>query len=132
MTNLKKSNKIPAICVPNVNDPVLLEKSLDHSIGSSNYNIRISKFGDSRIYAANSDAFRAAVKTQKSLNFQFWHHQIKEDKVYIVLLKGIHSYVPKSQTELGFIDKGFEVIHINCPKKKRRTFRLTKIITKLK
>jgi len=72
-----KSNNIPYICVPNVSDTVLLEKSLDLSIGSSNYNIRTSKFGVSRIYTSNSDAFRVAVKTLTTLNCQFWHHKLK-------------------------------------------------------
>jgi len=112
-----KSNKIPAICVPNVSDPVLLEKALDLSIGSSNYNIRTSKFGVSRIYTSNSDAFRVAVKTLTTLNCQFWHHQLKEDKAYRVVLKGLHTNVPKSQIVQGFTDNGFEVLNIYCPKK---------------
>lgn len=71
--NLTRSN-----CVPNVSDPVLLEKSLYHSIDSSNYNIRTSNFGVSRIYAANSDAFRVAVKAVTSVNCQLWlSHQLK-------------------------------------------------------
>jgi len=48
---------------------VLLGKSLDFSICSSNYNIRSSKFGVSRIYTSNSNAYRVAAKTLTTANF---------------------------------------------------------------
>lgn len=112
-----KYSKPPAICVPSVSDPVTLERALNLSIGSSNYYIRTSRFGVSRIYTANSDAFRTAVKELNKLNCQFWHHQLKEEKPYRVVLKGIHANVPSSQIEQAFSDHGYEVLNIYCPRK---------------
>jgi len=103
-----------------------LTRTSDPVIGSSNYNIRTSKFG-----VSNSDAFRVAV-TLTTLNCQFWHQQLKEDKAYRVVLKGLHTNVPKSQIEQGFTDNGFQDLNIYCPKRLiGRTFRLTRMITKI-
>lgn len=94
-----------------------MERALNLSIGSSNYYIRTSRFGVSRIYTANPDAFRTAVKELNKLNCQFWHHQLKEEKPYRVVLKGIHANVPSSQIEQAFSDHGYEVLNIYCPRK---------------
>nr|P21331.1 RecName: Full=Nucleic-acid-binding protein from mobile element jockey; AltName: Full=ORF1 [Drosophila funebris]AAA28648.1 ORF1; putative [Drosophila funebris] len=110
-------SKPPAICVPNVDNPHSLEQALNSCVGDNSYSIRTSKFGVSRIYTINADAFRAVVKHLTSLNCQFWHHQLREDKPYTVAVKGMHANVPKAQIEHAFADHGFEALNIYCPRK---------------
>lgn len=109
--------KPPAICVPNINNPHALELALNSCAGESNYTLRTSKFGVSRIYTVNSEAFRAVVRKLTSLNCKFWHHQLKEDKPYRVVLKGMHASVPKEQIKNAFADLGYETLNIYCPRK---------------
>lgn len=109
--------KPPAICVPNINNPHSLELALNSCAGESNYTLRTSKFGVSRIYTVNSEAFRAVVRKLTSLNCKFWHHQLKEDKPYRVVLEGMHSSVPKEQIKKAFAGLGYETLNIYCPRK---------------
>lgn len=52
-----------------------------------------------------------------SLNCKIWHHQLKGDKPFRVVLKGIHASVPKAQIEKAFADLGYKALHIYCPSK---------------
>lgn len=56
---------------------------------------RSSKFGVTRIYTANVQAFRSVIKTLTQLNCEFWNNQLRDDKPYRLGPRDIHTNVPK-------------------------------------
>ena len=113
----KKTHKPPAICVPNVMNMAKMEKELNQVVKPDQYSIRTSKAGISRIYAENPNTFRAVVKLLTEQNCEFWHHQLRENKPYRLVVKDIHPNVPMEVIQQTFTEKGFTVLNIYCPRK---------------
>jgi len=109
--------KPPPICVPKETNILTLERTLDETICADKYEIRTSKFGNTRIYTDSADSFRKVVRSLTALNCEFWHHQLREDQPFKLVMRNIHSTVPKEEIERCFTDKGFKVANIYCPKK---------------
>jgi len=109
--------KPPPICVPKVTNILTLERTLDEIISADKYEIRTSKFGITRIYTDSADSFRKVVRSLTALNCEFWHHQLREDKPFKLVIRNIHSTVPREEIERCYTDKGFNVANIYCPRK---------------
>jgi len=109
--------KPPAICVPQVNKMGKLEEALNSVITADDYDIRTSRFGVSRIYTKDSKVFRAVVNMLTKQNCEFWHHQLREDTPFRLVIRDIHPNVPKQLIERTFTEKGHTVKNIYCPRK---------------
>ena len=93
------------------------EEALNSVITADDYDIRTSRFGVSRIYTKDSKVFRAVVDMLTKQNCEFWHHQLREDTPFRLVIRDIHPNVPKQLIDRTFTEKGHTVMNIYYPRK---------------
>ncbi|KRG04848.1 uncharacterized protein Dmoj_GI26950 [Drosophila mojavensis] len=121
-SQLTPKSNIPPITIPRLTDLPMLQELLKNNklYGSNKVQIRTSAGGLTRLYAQDIETFRAIQNLFETVNLEFYTYQLKQDRPYKFVIKGLHHSTLHSaiKNELGSL--GFNVTNIHCPDNTKR------------
>jgi len=119
------SHKPPPIVVDHCENLNGLIRSTDKIVDPSKYSLKCHPNNSVSILAADPDAYRAITKslTLKKVSFHSW--QLKEERSYRVVIRGVHHSIPDENIKESLTLTGHKVRFVNRP---RSRFDKTKFV----
>lgn len=103
------SPKPPPIFIPNVTNISKMIHSISSEIPSTDFNYKSMKDSQIRLMIKNSDSFRKIVKHFEVNNISFHTFQLKQERAYRVVIKGIHHSTETTVIKDELISLGHQV-----------------------
>lgn len=103
------SEKPPPIYIPYVSNISMMIKSISSEIPCSDFNYKSMKDNQIRLMIKNSDSFRKTVKYLELKNISFHTYQLKQERAYRVVIKGIHHSTLLTDIKAELILLGYQV-----------------------
>lgn len=101
--------KPPPIFIPNVGDITKMVINLNKLISSSEYSYKSLRDGQVRVVIKTVDSYRKVVKSLESTGKSYHTFQLKPDRAYRVVIKGLHHSTSISDIKAHLITLGHEV-----------------------
>lgn len=116
----EKSPKPPPIFIPHVADISKMITIISKVIPNSSFNYKSVRNGDIRLVTKSVDSFRKIIKHFESKNISFHTYQVREERAFRVVIKGIHHSTPPEDIKAQLMIAGHQVRYI-CNAKSRFT-----------
>lgn len=101
--------KPPPLYIPNVANIILMVNSIKDIIPSTDFNYKSVRQGEIRLMTKSIDSYRKIVKYFDSNKVVYHTYQIKQERAYRVVIKGIHSTTPIDDIKAELISLGHPV-----------------------
>lgn len=115
----KKTSKPPPIVIQDVVNLQELLICIEEACDLDNIEVKSSMGGITRIYAKDSESYRATVRQLNAYKIEFHSYQLKEDKPYKVVILGLSPCTSKTQIEDQLKKLGHQALNIYNPKSRK-------------
>ena len=102
----------PPIYVSKIDNFIQFGQEIANLIGPTNFRC-FSRVNDIKINTNTKDDYKKLINHLTALNHDFHCYQLKEDKTYRVVLRGLHSTTPTTAIKKDLEDIGHSVRHIS-------------------
>ena len=101
--------KPPPIFIPNVNNIYTMITKLKNVISSEEFNYKSVKHDEIRLMIKSIDSYRKVIKYFDSLSIVYHSFQLKQERAFRVVIKGLHSSTPIDDIKAELISRGHPV-----------------------
>ena len=101
--------KPPPIYIPNVKNISIMLKKINYLISANDFNYKSLRDGQVRLMIKTIDSYRKIVKYLEDSNIRFHTYQLKQEKAYIIVVKGLHHTTPTEDIKAELILLGHQV-----------------------
>lgn len=101
--------KPPPIFIPHVGDIVKMINGINKVISSREYNFKSLRDGQVRVMIKSIDSYRKVIRYLDDAKFSYHTFQIKKDRAFRVVLKGVHHTTPISDIKAMLLSLGHQV-----------------------
>lgn len=106
------SPKPPPIFIPNVTNVIKMINNISKVIPGNDFNYKSLRNGQVKLMVKTIDSFRKLVKSLETSNISHHTYQVKQERSYRVVIKGIHHTTPISDIKSKLISSGHAVRNI--------------------
>lgn len=100
--------KPPAIYIPNVHNINLMVKKLN-SVIPNDFNFKSLREGQVRLMIKSVDSYRKCIKYLETEKINFHTYQLKQERAYRIVIKGLHPSTPVEDIKAELILLGHDV-----------------------
>lgn len=104
-----KSSRPPPIYVPYVENISIMIKSISKVVSSNDFNYKSMRDSQIRLMVKNIASYRTVVKHLESKNICFHTYQLKQERAYRVVVKGMHHTTPVEDIKAELLLSGHRV-----------------------
>lgn len=101
--------KPPPIFIPNVNNVSKMMDNLSKVIPVEHFNFKALLRGEVRLMIKNVESFRKIIKYFEEHNISYHTYQIKTERAFRIVIKGLHHSTDISDVKAFLMSKGHEV-----------------------
>lgn len=101
--------KPPPIYIPNVANINLMITKLCEIISDTDFNYKSLREGQVRLMIKSVDSYRKVIKYLESSSIYFHTYQLKQERSYRVIIKGLHPTIPTEDIKAELIGLGHSV-----------------------
>lgn len=101
--------KPPPIFIPNVEDITKMVKNLSKIVPSTDYNYKCLRNNEIRLVVNNTESYRKVINHLDNIKINYHTYQLKQERAFRVVIKGIHHSTPVSDIKAHLITKGHQV-----------------------
>lgn len=101
--------KPPPIFIPNVEDVTKMVKNLSKIVPSSDYNYKCLRNNEIRLVVNKIESYRKVINHLDAIKINYHTYQLKQERAFRVVVKGIHHSTPVSDFKAHMITKGHQV-----------------------
>lgn len=101
--------KPPPIYIPNVQNINLMVKKISTVISNTEFNYKSVREGEVRLMVKSVDSYRKVVKYLETVKILFHTYQLKQERAYRVVIKGLHHSTPIDDIKAELISLGHPV-----------------------
>lgn len=101
--------KPPPIFIPHVTDIVKMVNRINKEIPSTDYHYKSLSDGQIRIAIKNVDSYRKVIKYLDQENFSYHTFQLKKERAFRVIIKGLHHTTPIADIKAMLLSLGHQV-----------------------
>lgn len=110
--NTASPPKPPPMYIPHVSDIQKMTNSILSVIDSNDFNYKALKNNEIRVAMKTIEWFRKILKYLETKTINFHTFQIKEERAYRIVVKGLHYTTPVEDIKAEFIQRGHQVRYI--------------------
>lgn len=107
--NEKTTPKPPPIYIPNVQNINLMITKLSDIISSTEFSYKSLREGQVRLMIKSVDSYRKIIKYLDTCNINFHTYQLKQERAYRVVIKGLHPTTPPEDIKAELLSLGHSV-----------------------
>lgn len=111
-TNNINEPKPPPIIIPNVSNIKLMTTKLLSIISKDDFSYKSLRDGQIRLMIKSIDSYRKVVKYLDEKNINYHTYQVKQERAYRVVIKGVHFSTPVDDLKIEIESYGHEVRNI--------------------
>lgn len=108
-TTQPEEPKPPPIFIPDVADIAKMVASISKIISSNNFSFKSLRDGQVRLITKNVDSYRKIIKFLESSKKAFHTYQLKNERAYKVVIKGLHHSTSTSDIKAMLLSLGHQV-----------------------
>lgn len=115
-TRVPEPIKPPPLFIPGVTNIVDMIKNICKVIPSKDFNYKSLRNGEVKLSVNNIESYRKLVKCFDDKEVSYHTYQIRQERSYRVVLKGLHHTTPVTDIKAEIISLGFDVRNVHNAK----------------
>lgn len=107
--NVEATPKPPPIYIPNVENINSMIKNITNVISLNDFNYKSLREGQVRLMIKSVDSYRKIIKYLETLKVSFHTYQLKQEKAFRFVIKGLHHSTPVEDIKARLLILGHQV-----------------------
>ena len=108
----ERQPKPPPIYIPFVENINNMIKCISKVISNNEFNYKSMRDSQIRLMVKNTESYRKVVKHLDSKNICFHTYQLKQERAYRIVIKGIHHTTPVADIKADLLSLGYQVRNV--------------------